>query len=47
LPTPTRPSGTARLETFARNHVEVDLFEDRDEPGTWRVEYSTAMVAAT
>jgi hypothetical protein len=28
-----------RIETFATKQVEVNLAEDRDEPGDWRVEY--------
>jgi hypothetical protein len=28
-----------RIETFTTKQVEVNLAEDRDEPGDWRVEY--------
>jgi hypothetical protein len=36
---PAERTRIGRIETFTADQVEVNLAEDRDEPGEWRVEY--------
>jgi hypothetical protein len=36
---PEKVARFERIETFTTNQIEINLAEDRDEPGDWRVEY--------